>query len=136
MRYGYITENGYLRAFEVDEATGQNPQSYIDAGWKPVDDIEDSRLACDDGYVVKVVPYDAGERISFHYVAVVDKRKIALEMASLKAKLTESDYKIIKCYESTLIGEPLPYDALQLHQERQAMRDQINNLEVQFASLE
>ena len=47
----------------------------------------------------------------------------------LKAKLTATDYKIIKCSECNLAGVELPYNIAVLHAERQALRDQINMLE-------
>ena len=43
--------------------------------------------------------------------------------------LSEGDYKVIKCMEAFLCGEPLPYDMQSLHAERQALRLQINNVE-------
>lgn len=51
------------------------------------------------------------------------------QIISLKAELSATDYKIIKCSEAQLIGEELPYDVFTLHAERQAIRDQINQLE-------
>jgi len=51
------------------------------------------------------------------------------EIASLKSKLAESDYMIIKCYEYQLAGKELPYNLEALHRDRQAMRDKINQLE-------
>lgn len=51
------------------------------------------------------------------------------EIASLKAELESTDYKIIKCSEAQLVGEELPYDIVALHTERQALRDRINELE-------
>jgi hypothetical protein len=51
------------------------------------------------------------------------------EIESLKAELTETDYKIIKCSEYQLAGLELPYDIATLHAERQALRDRINELE-------
>lgn len=41
-------------------------------------------------------------------------------------ELNSSDYKIIKCMEAFLCGEPLPYDIVSLHAERQGLRDIIN----------
>ena len=49
----------------------------------------------------------------------------------LKAKLADTDYKIIKCYEYQMAGQPLPYDIQALHAERQAIRDAIAEREVQ-----
>lgn len=51
------------------------------------------------------------------------------EIAQLKAQLSQSDYKIIKCAEAQLAGLELPYDIQELHTERQAIRDRINELE-------
>lgn len=43
-------------------------------------------------------------------------------------ELNNSDYKIIKCMEAFLCGEPLPYDINTLHTERERFRDTINKL--------
>jgi hypothetical protein len=51
------------------------------------------------------------------------------QIASLKAELQSTDYKIIKCSEARLVGELLPYNINELHAERQALRDKINALE-------
>ncbi|MPM04295.1 hypothetical protein SDC9_50571 [bioreactor metagenome] len=59
------------------------------------------------------------------------KTKVRDATESLKAQLAETDYKIIKCSEYQLAGMELPYDVAELHAERQAIRDQINELEVQ-----
>lgn len=53
----------------------------------------------------------------------------AAEVENLKMQLAESDYKVIKIAECVACGLPLPYDAEQLHSERQAIRDRINELE-------
>lgn len=42
------------------------------------------------------------------------------------SELADGDYKVIKCMEAFLCGEPLPYDIAALHAERQALRDIIN----------
>ncbi len=48
----------------------------------------------------------------------------------LKKQLDGTDYKVIKCYEASLVGADAPYDVNELHQERQEIRDEINRLEV------
>ena len=50
-------------------------------------------------------------------------------IAELKAQWDSTDYKIIKCSECSLAGEDLPYDIVALHAQRQALRDEINQLE-------
>lgn len=59
------------------------------------------------------------------------EEKIRMRVAELKAELTSTDYKIIKCSECSLAGIELPYDITALHAERQALRDEINELENQ-----
>ena len=49
--------------------------------------------------------------------------------------IAASDYKIIKTYEYTLLGEQTEYDIEAVHAERQALRDQINTLETQLSDL-
>ena len=58
--------------------------------------------------------------------------EITTQIDSLKAQLSATDYKIIKCSEAQLVGEELPYNIEELHNERQALRDQINELEAQL----
>ena len=48
---------------------------------------------------------------------------------ALKDALAQGDYKIIKCAEAQLTGEPMPYDIEALVAERNAMRAEINELE-------
>ena len=50
------------------------------------------------------------------------------KITELKNEIESSDYKIIKCYEYALCNIPLPYDVIKLHEERQALRDEINEL--------
>jgi hypothetical protein len=49
----------------------------------------------------------------------------------LKDQLVQGDYKIIKCAEAQLMGEEMPYNVAELVAERNAMRDEINELEEQ-----
>ena len=51
------------------------------------------------------------------------------EIERLKSELQESDYKVIKCAEAMAIGVEMPYNGTELHNERQALRDKINELE-------
>lgn len=50
-------------------------------------------------------------------------------IAELQSQLASTDYKIIKCSECQLAGEDLPYDIVELHTARQALRDEINELQ-------
>lgn len=55
-----------------------------------------------------------------------------MEIERLKSELQESDYKVIKCAEAMAVGAEMPYDVASLHNERQALRDKINELEKQL----
>lgn len=57
------------------------------------------------------------------------KSELILDIESLKSELQESDYKVTKCAEALTIGAEMPYDVESLHNERQALRDKINELE-------
>lgn len=59
-----------------------------------------------------------------------------IRIEELKTKLSESDYKVIKCSEYALAEQAAPYDIAELHNERQAIRDEINELETQIAAIE
>lgn len=52
-----------------------------------------------------------------------------MEIERLKSELQESDYKVIKCAEAICLNTELPYNMTELHKERQALRDKINELE-------
>ena len=57
--------------------------------------------------------------------------------AHLASKNSEiGDYKIIKCYEASLIGKEARYDAKTLIAERQKVRDRINALQDEIKALE
>lgn len=51
------------------------------------------------------------------------------EIERLKSELQDSDYKVIKCAEAICLNEEFPYNMTELHNERQALRDKINELE-------
>lgn len=149
VEYGYINEDGYLRTKVLeptviqykDEETGEiksrtvsikEQLAELGSFWKPVDQIDTESLVSDDpDYNIAIVPYENGDKISYRYEKVFNNNKLKV----LKDELKDDDYKIIKCYEASLVGEPLPYDIEALHTKRQKIREQINMLEIQQASL-
>lgn len=145
VEYGYINGGGYLVSRTIEEynekyqEAGEEKERTItvemqverlsQAGWKPVDALDENSLQCQEGYVVRIIPYDAGNRISYNYETVFDTQKVRREIQALKDELANEDYKITKCYEAFLMGAESPYDIAALHQKRQATRDKINELE-------
>jgi hypothetical protein len=63
----------------------------------------------------------------------VIKGFIISRISHLTAYLNQSDYKIIKCYESQLSNEEMPYNIEELLTERKAWREEINALEFELS---
>ena len=82
-------------------------------------------------YVEPVIPEPTAEEL-----AEIEERKrietIQNEIDDLKLQLEASDYKVIKCYEYGMVGLESPYDVQELHEQRQAIRDIINEKEAEL----
>ncbi len=143
--YGYI-EGGYLRSKQIapintkvrNETTGEmeivtisieSQVAALDDRYKPVDALDESMLICEDGYVVRIKPYDNDDKISYKYTTIFDKQQARRNIANLKQQLSDSDYKWRKIGEAQYLGQPLPYDPIEVIGEADALRDQINELE-------
>ena len=123
----WTDENGveHVRTVTVEEQAAK-----LSHEWKPVDEINDKLLFSEDpSEIIVPVPYDAGDRICYRYVRKFDEQKVRQEIQDLKDALAASDYKVAKCYEASLTGQPMPYDVQQLTQVRQSQRDKVNELE-------
>ena len=48
----------------------------------------------------------------------------------LKNRLLDTDHMVVECYEHSLLGLEMPYDIAALHTERQAIKDEIETLQV------
>ena len=69
-------------------------------------------------------------RVFVDYISDIDEGvPKSEEIERLKSELQESDYKVIKCAEAMAVGAEMPYNVTELHKERQALRDKINELE-------
>ena len=76
------------------------------------------------------VYFEEKEKISLYYEIIDnDPERIKEEIARLGEQIAASDYKVVKSYEYALIGQKVPYDAVALHSERQALRDRIGVLQ-------
>lgn len=124
--YGYI-EHGILHTKEFDGMQ-------IPTGYKPVEEFDFSKTQTEDGYIIEVIPCDVGDKIVYNYEKRFDRKKVRKEIETLKAELSDGDYRIIKCYEASLAKANLPYDIETIHQEREAIRDKINELEIKLTS--
>ena len=91
----------------------------------------------DDGSVyTEVAPVQPEELTAEELEALEQQNRIAAvnsQISTLKEQIRATDYQIIKAYEYSLVGKETEYDIATLHAERQALRDQINELEAQLA---
>ncbi len=145
---GIINEQGYLTTkelvpeiekiyseiendfVEINISVEEQLTSYIDEGWLPVEPLDVLKLNSDKDYTkIKIVPYLNMDRISFRYEEYFDEKSVKNKIDKLKLELGDSDYKVIKCWESTLLKKSLPYEMEEVNSERQTIRDQINKLE-------
>ena len=81
----------------------------------------------------KKVLFNTQESDAEEYKISIDEQQanIQMEIERLKSELQESDYKVIKCAEAICLTEEFPYNMTELHNERQALRDKINELEIE-----
>lgn len=152
VEYGYIEDGLYLvskilREY-IESYRGENDDikqrtvtvedqipEYVNNGYKPVDPVDEKKLSeCEENYIYRLQPYDAGDHIAYEYVKMFDIQKFRTQINDLKQKLSDNDYKVTKCMEAKLLDMPLPYDIQAVHIENQAMRDRINEIE-EFISL-
>lgn len=145
--YGYINENGYLVSKMLEDQTerrlnkeglpedvvitiAMQVEELVKIGWKPVDLVDETKLTPSVEFgSIRIEPYDNGDRISYRYIETVSKKLITAKINEYKAFLNDTDYKVMKCYEATLLNLPLPYIMDDVHQTRQDYRDRINALE-------
>ncbi len=127
MIYGII-DNGVLRTKECEDAS-QAPE-----GYKPVEalDYEKAKSSSEE-YTILIVPYDAGDKIAYKYDKVYNTYRVRSHIKEKKAELESTDYRVLKCYEASLAQEEMPYDMTALREERQKLRDEINELEATLA---
>lgn len=122
MEYGIINTDGQLIVRQA------KPEE--EGVWKPIEELDLNRMESGDpDYIIMPTLYDDGDMIRYQYNKVFDTQRILSRINQLKETLESTDYKVIKCYEASLVGDELPYDINELHAERQAQRDKINELQ-------
>lgn len=57
------------------------------------------------------------------------REALSQEIRNLECDLRASDYEVIKTYEYSVCGIKAPYDMTEIHKERQAKRDRINEIQ-------
>ena len=120
-----LDENKYIKSYSSKFKT---PESVLVETMPAESDPE--KLKCYQ-YIDGEFVFDAElwEAIEAERAEIARISGINSNIAALKQEIESSDYQIIKCYEYALNNLPSPYDITKLHEERQALRDQINELE-------
>lgn len=73
--------------------------------------------------------FDLNSKIAIENTRAREVIADARTIKALENQLSDSDYKIIKCYEYSLMGLELPYNIETLHNEREALREEIRKIE-------
>jgi DNA-binding transcriptional MerR regulator len=63
------------------------------------------------------------------------KGQIQSRLSHLTGFLNETDYKVIKCYEASLLNEEIPYNLQELLIQRKMWREEINTLQFEISML-
>lgn len=85
---------------------------------------------------MSIIDNGYGYPIAVKNISETDRKEIIIRrIKELTRFLNNSDYKIVKCYEATMLNKPLPYDLQALVLERDTWREEINNLEFELAGL-
>lgn len=90
---------------------------------------------CDAGFIAQDTLTIENGKFVQTWEIVVDPRIKQTRIDELKAQLDATDYKVVKCYECIMVGKELPYNVQELHDDRQAIRDEINKLEAELLEL-
>lgn len=118
-----ITNDTYTISETIDEYL-------FDLGYKPVhggiipDEYDEDTMELKK----EIVEREDGD-YEYKYTAVISVAKIEQSISLLKQQLADSDYKVVKNMEALQCNLELPYKPNELHNERQAIRDKINELE-------
>ena len=146
--YGWI-ENGCLRTVELEDRIQRYDEDgvtkeitisvdhYIEVakaqGLKPVDPLDTERMEThEEDYITLAEAVEYEDHIGWNYRDVPDFPKFRKEIKTLQDELASTDYRVIKCYEASLVGDPMPYDIQELRTTREAARARINILEEQL----
>lgn len=129
--------NGYIYDFaDVDDS---DIEAYKNDGFKELHETETPTDYNEETMELKqeIVEREDGD-YEYQYTAVVSVAKIEQSISLLKQQLADTDYKVVKNmeYQMAMMSSIEPnqiildlYDPQELHNERQALRDKINELE-------
>lgn len=126
-------ENGHLITTYADNEDRELINQMVADGFKIYVEEQPQTIQLSEFQSQELRYRDEGFQIVGYY-EIIDNNpeRIVAEINRLKSELTATDYQVIKSYEYTLTGQPLPYDLTGLHSERQLLRERIRELEQKF----
>lgn len=131
-----LTDNGPETTFcdPLDQAKKKRYADLIERGFQefvaspPPSDIEEGKILSES--------FESKEGMIIQYWSLKDDPKFLIKkIEDMKLSLSNTDYKVTKCYESTMLGEELPYDLIQLASERTLIRAEINRIKAIIENL-
>lgn len=117
-------ENGY-----VTSITRYGTATKEELDKLPTPEFQNCYRYIDDEFVLDEERYKA--KLDFKS-KISNNMNIKKKIFELKKRLSNDDYKIIKCIESQIAGDEIPYDMNRIHLEREKIRQEINELESQL----
>jgi hypothetical protein len=149
LRINSVTDEVINVILKKDESKRTDEELQLIVLRKSIDDEYNEKIAEINSYI-EFVPCTIGDDVAelddytFYYektdTQVLQKytvmknsvNKINNKIAELKQELSDSDYKIIKIYESKIAGTDCGYtedEQTKIYSDRQTLRDKINELE-------
>ncbi len=126
-------ENGHLITTYADNEDREIINQMVADGFKIYVEEQPQAVRLSEFQSQELRYRDEGFQIVGYYEIIDNSlERIVAEINRLKSELTATDYQVIKSYEYTLTGQPLPYDPTGLHSERQLLRERIRELEQKF----
>ena len=139
MEYALFTQNNKVVEIKnVDDLTQEKLSELQSLGWKEVVDVEKPTYNEEIEYIHRYINIEEDGSYKNVYVVMTDREKAINKISTLKQQLADTDYKVVKNmeYQMAMMTSTEPnqvildlYNPQELHNERQALRDKINELE-------
>ena len=126
-----IDENGIIDTRRCQHLQGEYITKLRNAGY--LDFVPSEQPRCDAGYIAKDSFTIVDGKVVQSWETKIDTETIETQIDKLKQQLSATDYKVIKYYEFVIADDNCEayadYEMKKLHEERQAIRAEINRLE-------
>ena len=132
MEYVKIIERqtyNYIQDMNVDHLNKEERNALLADGWSELKYKNTPFEVEEPYYYLDRIITQEDDVFWCEYIKSLDKGKCEQEIITLKQQLADTDYKVVKNVEAQSCGLEPPYNPIELHNERQALRDRINELE-------